>query len=160
MNESSFFRFCIMACIFMIIMNFCISFMGLIDVFNVPAGAFQSINVTGNPNATAEQIAGKTFFTFLVSGENLVQNIVGSLLAIAGLGVIIALCTRTGSWSLLAVYLFGLVFWSSWIFTMQLFGFMNYFSSTIMAALVGLLTLIMIFVFAGASLGIYKGSEG
>ena len=159
MNESSFFRFCIMACVFMIIMNFCISFMGLINVFNVPA-PFQSINVSADPNATAELITGQSFFSFLVTGQNLLGTIAGSILALAGLGLVIALCTRTGSWSLMAVYLFMIVFWASWMSTLQLFNYNGYFSSSVMTALTGLLTLIMIFLFAGASLGIYRGSEG
>ena len=159
MNENSFFRFCIMACIFMILVNFSISFMGLINVFDVPSPP-QTINVTGDPSATAEEIAGQTFFSFLVSGGNILDTIIGSLFALVGLAAIIALCTRTGSWSLLAVYFFSLVFWGSWIFTLRIFEFTGYFSSAVMTALISMVSLVMIFVFAGASIGIYRGSEG
>lgn len=154
MQESGYTKFCMSACIFMIIVSLCMNFVFILNVYgtNVPSP------VSNQTMADVTKVAGGDVLSML--GTNIVGLFTVALLASGGLILVVALAGRTGSWNIVAAYLFGLVFWGSWgtnIAYINSFG--DFFSGEAMAALYLIITVVMVFIFAGATIGILGGSE-
>jgi len=155
MLESSTTKFCMSACIFMILISLSMNVVVILDIF--PTSAPSPILNQSMINST-EKLAGGDIFSFL--GLNIATIFTASFLAVAGLAVVVMYATRTGSFNLVAVYLFGLVFWGSWTANLPMFSYGGYFSDyPALSAIYLLITVVMVFLFAGASIGILGGSE-
>lgn len=155
MQESSFYRFCISACIFMILISLCMNFVILLGVFNTNTPS----PILNQTTANVTKIAGGDFISIIT--DNFVSLLFAEGIGAVSIGVIILLfASKTGSWNVVAAYLFGAVFWISWgnsITFMLNIG--NYFSSAAMMALYLILTVVMTFIFVGAILGLLGGTE-
>lgn len=153
MMENSTTKFCMAACIFMILISLSINLVTAMNIFNTGLPS-PIINQTVK-NVTS--IAGGDILSML--GTNIVGLFTGALFAAGGLILVVALAGRTGSWNIVAVYLFGLVFWGSWGTNLSIFAFGGYFTSTVMSAVLLMITVVMVFIFAGATIGILGGND-
>ena len=154
MQEDSFFKFCISACIFMILISLCLNFVILLNVFptNTPSPIINQ--TTGN----ITKIASGNFVSIIT--DNFLGLLTAEIAGTAAIGALVLLyATRTGSWSVVAAYLFGAVFWVSWGNNIVILGFGNYFGGAAMGALLGIITVVMAFIFVGAIIGILGGKE-
>lgn len=154
MLESSTTKFCMSACIFMIILSLSMNVVTILNVF--PTSIPSPIINQSMGNVT--EIAGGDIFSII--GENIGSLLSASLLGAAGLVLSVMFATRTGSWSIVAVYLFGMIFWGSWIANLPMFSYGGYFSSfPALSAIYLLITIVMVFLFAGAAIGMLSGGE-
>ena len=153
MQENSTYKFCMSACIFMILVSLSMNLVSILNVFgtNTPSPI---INQTTS-NATT--VAGGDILSLL--GTNIIGIFTGGILAVGGLILVVALAGRTGSWNIVAAYLFGLVFWASWLANITVFKQGEFFSSPVMASVYLMITVVMVFIFAGATIGILGGTE-
>jgi len=110
MQEGGFYKFCVSACIFMILVSLSMNFISILNVFgsNMPSPILNQ-SIQANANITA----GGDILSML--GTNLVNLFIEGTLATGGLIIVVALAGRTGSWNIVAAYLFGLIFWASWL---------------------------------------------
>lgn len=76
---------------------------------------------------------------------------------LAGVGSII-LATLIRQTTIIAVYLFGTVFWSCWLHMIGIFNIGGFLTSSAALILIGMITLGMMFIFAGAVIGMLGGS--
>jgi hypothetical protein len=155
MMENSATKFCMAACIFMIILSLSMNIVTIMGVFptDVPSPVINQSTV----NAT-QKLAGGDIFSFL--GLNIATILSTAFLSVAGFALVVAYATRTGSFNLVAVYLFGLVFWGSWFANLSLFNYGGYFNDyPVMQSIYLLITVVMVFIFAGAAIGILGGNE-
>jgi len=141
------------ACIFMILISLSMNLVSILNVFgtNTPSPI---INQTTSDVTT---VAGGDILSLL--GTNIIGIFTGGILAVGGLILVVALAGRTGSWNIVAAYLFGLVFWASWLSNLSLFSYGGFFGSAVMAAIYLMITVVMVFIFAGATIGILGGTE-
>ena len=148
-SSTSFKTFCISASIFIILINLSINLVIGLGIFpsmmTEPVQNTSVSNVTGN----ATQVASGDFFSYLFSLEL-------GLGSIIGLGVSVW-AARSGSWNVAAATIFSVIFWSAWINNL----FIIEYASDLVAVggIYGLLTVPMIFIYAGATIGILGGSE-
>ena len=141
------------ACIFMILISLSMNLVSILNVFgtNTPSPI---INQTTSDVTT---VAGGDILSLL--GTNIIGIFTGGILAAGGLILVVALAGRTGSWNIVAAYLFGLVFWASWLANITVFKQGEFFSSPVMASVYLMITVVMVFIFAGATIGILGGTE-
>ena len=154
MQESSYTKFCMSACIFMIIITLVMNFVFILGVFD----SHTPSPILNQSIEDVTKVAGGDVLSML--GTNIIGLFTGAILASGGLILVVALAGRTGSWNILSAYLFGLVFWGSWgtnIAFINSYG--DFFAAPAMGALYLIITVVMIFIFAGATIGILGGTE-
>lgn len=148
MKANTLFQACVFFCISVILFTLCVSFVNDMGVFPVTVEA--GFNVRGNESQIFSDItnlddkAGG-------SGMGALWNIaIGTSLA-AVAGIVVAWVTH--STNVLSVFLFGGVFWSSYLNSMSILSLNNFLPvGFIVVGTVG-----MFFVFAGAVIGILGG---
>ena len=154
MLESSTTKFCMSACIFMIILSLSMNVVTIMGVFpsSVPSPIInQSIT-------NASKVSGGDIFSII--GTNIGTLLSAGFLGATGLILAVMFATRTGSWSIVSAYLFGMVFWGSWIANLPMFSYGGYFASyPALSAIYLLITVVMVFLFAGAAIGILGGND-
>ena len=153
MREDSFTKFCISACIFMILFSLSMNVVAGLHVF----GEYPTpmINETSD-DATTIDIGGNPFNLESVMGGN-----IGLLLTGAGIGLVLVAtkCLISGSYVLLAAYLFSIIFWGSWGSNVSILLSSGYFSSGTMLSIFGIITGVMVIIFLGAIIGILGGND-
>lgn len=156
MQEGSFYKFCISACIFMVLISLSINFVVALGIF--PSSVPSPILNTSMVNATEQLVGSGDIFSFL--GVNISTIFSAGLLAIAGLAIVVYYAVRTGSFNLIAVYLFGMIFFGSWLSNVSIFNHFGTFDSfPVLWGLYLMITVGMIFIFAGATIGILGGND-
>jgi hypothetical protein len=105
MQEDSFYKLCISACVFMVFVNMAITVVGLLGVFP----AVVPTEVLGNSTNTTNRYFNSGMMGF-ISG-NFGAYLLEGIAALGGLVLMVALGGRTGSWNIVAAYLFGVFFW-------------------------------------------------
>ena len=154
MLENSTTKFCMSACIFMIILSLSMNVVAIMNIF--PTAAPSPVINQSMENVT--KIAGGDIFTII--GDNIGTLLSAGILGAAGLVLAVMFATRTGSWNIVAVYLFGSIFWGSWLANLPMFSYGGYFSSApALSAIYLLITVVMVFLFAGAAIGMLGGNE-
>lgn len=151
-SEDSFYKLCINVCVFMIFVDMAITVVGLLGVF--PA-TIQNNYV--NATETAKKYAGSGLENF-ISG-NFAGLLIGGAATIGGLFIAVGFASRTGSWNVVAALLFGAFFWGSFTSSMSTLSYGGFFDSVSMLALLAMITVGMMFMFAGAIIGLFGGKE-
>ena len=153
MQEGGFYRFCISACIFMILIGMAINVVLMMNIFPTHMESPIVNQTTGNVTT----IAGGDIISLFAG--NVINLIVESFAIAGGFLLALIIAMRTGSWNIVAAYLFGTVFWVSWQGSLRLFAIGGYFDSPVMAAILLMITVVMVFIFAGATIGILGGTD-
>ena len=150
---NTFTSFCIGACIFMIFVGMSIGFIGAM-------GAFPTImtNPFNGENGTkiVENLSGNITGT---SGTIDFASVWGiSTGALIGGAVSLSILTKTTN--MIAVWLFGSFFWSSWASILMMINSFahDFFGSSAGLILVAMISVGMIFMFIGAIIGLLSGS--
>ena len=146
---NTFYQFCVSACVFLLFITMSINFVNMLNVFpSTLEGGF----VTGNTTAsTYENLTATNSTSYMSMGD--IWTIVGVGALIGG----IALAILTQSVTIIGAYLFGLIFWSSYL---NVVGIL-FIGGAITGALVILMSMVtigMVLLFAGAIIGMFTGS--
>ena len=144
---NTFNSFCIAACIFMIFISMSIGFINL-------SGAFPT-NMATNPNTK-----NITNMTNAVAGEPMKFDM-GTIWLVgtgASIGIAVVVGILMKSTNLLGVFLFGSIFWSSWLNIIGVAYTGGFLSNQGGVALLGMITVGMTFMFIGAIIGMLSGS--
>jgi len=123
-----------------------ISFVGAIGIFGTSTDLGH--NLTGNSSSIEEELT-KTAERDTGFSTNLFWSMFLSLEVIAGIGLVIV----TQSASILGAYIFGAVFWTSYINAFSIIGAIGF----IPLGFIVLFTVPMIFLFIGAVIGMLSG---
>jgi hypothetical protein len=142
--------FCIAGCLFMIFVSMAIGFVNL-------SGAFPT-TLSTNPNTG--NITNMTNGGYVGSPSKLDMGTIWLVGMGSSIGAALAIGILMKSTNMLAVSLFGGVFWSSWlnILGVVYVGGFDFMSSPGYIALIGMLTVGMTFMFIGAIIGMLSGS--
>jgi len=143
MKESNtFFQICVNICLCLVILTLSINFVVELNIFPVDMGS--GLTPSDTTNETMENITGR------IGG---VQNIWLMVYTGAGIGgLVIAWITR--STTVLGVYIFGAVFWISYIRCLSILNLGQY----LPVGFIMIGTTAMGFVFIGAIAGMLSGS--
>jgi hypothetical protein len=157
MMENSITKFCISASIFLILISLSMNFVLALGVF--PTEMSSPVIDQSLVNATGEMVGSGDIFSFLGISIASIFSVTVSL-EVVGLAGVVWYAVRTGSFNLVAVYLFGMIFWDSWFGNLTLLGFNNYITDyPVIASLMLMITVVMVFIFAGATIGILGGND-
>jgi len=156
MEERSFFTFCISACIFMIFINLSLIFIASLGVFpfhgntELPGG-------TQNPSDVVGNITGQpsNFLSLFTGGIGGVITILTTL----GFVTVLGFSLYSGNWNMLAVYIFTVVFWGSWTYSLTIFNSGGLFNFVSVSLLITILSVGMFFLFIGSVTGLLQGGE-
>jgi len=152
MAEGSFYRICTQATIFMIILTLSINFVVLSNVFPVPIDS----PVTGtNTSNIAANITGNADIISGFMGGNWATLIITSAGFLLGLAAVLV----TQNWSIVGIYIFGYVFWAAWINCLWIFNLFNMYNYAGVTAMFTIITVVMVFIFIGAVVGMLTGSD-
>ena len=159
MMENSITKFCMAACIFMLLVSLSMNFVVALDI---PAftHATNDPYLTNDSKEIAEQVSPGVIG---LVGGNIWTIITGTLGGATLVGAVILMwyATKTGSWNLVAAYLFGMIFFTSWTANI---GMLNSYggildSFPVVNTLFLMITVVMVFLFAGAAIGILGGND-
>ena len=165
MDNNTYFKFCINACIFIMVVNFCLIFVSSLNVFPVTNPTkIISTGVNSTVDAAGKMLGDTTgdktntnLLISLVKGNFISVLAGGGLFSIGLIGTII-LSRAVGSWNVLAAYVFAVIFWATWGTNIVLLDTGGYLSgSLIMIELI--ITMMFLFIFIGAIIGILKFSS-
>lgn len=146
MQENSVTKFCMSACIFMILISLSLNFVIGLGVF----GTGMPAPGTNQTNSIIENIASGDVIALMLSGT----------VVTAGLLLVVMYAGRTGSWNVVGAYLFGVVFWGSWVANTALFNYGGYLDIyPALSSMMLMITIVMVFIFAGATIGILGGND-
>ena len=146
MNLSSLYHICIFLTIGLMVFTLVINFVGTIGVFgnNNEVGT----DISGN-SSEIEKNFTKSAGQSTGFNTNLLWSLLISIEVIGGIGLAIA----TQSASILGAYIFGAVFWTSYINAMSIISAVGF----IPLGFITLFTVPMIFIFIGAVIGMLSG---
>ena len=155
MQESSFYKFCIGACIFIIFFSLSINFLSIISIFPLDTPGFQG-NYTEGLNKT---VANSNLILGIFTGDTLLFTITGLLVGTGLIGAI-ALAISSKNWNIVSVYIFITVFWGSWISNLGIFTNNSFYDYPAVKALIVIITIGMMVLFIGAIAGLLHLGEG
>ena len=146
MNLGNLYQICIYFTIGLMVFTLSINFVGAMDIFGTnpdlgPSVEGNSSDIEKNFTKTAEKSGGFSI--------DLVWTLIISVEVIGGIGLAIA----TQSTSVLGAYIFGAVFWTSYINAMTIIGAVGF----LPVGFLVLFTVPMIFIFIGAVIGMLSG---
>ena len=156
MLESSTTKFCMSACIFIMLISLSMNLVVGLNVFGTMAPSPLLNGSTTDMTTINSQ--GKTYNLTSILSNNLI-----SILTLSGSTALFVLilinCIRTGSYSILAPVLFTLIFWNSWIINFSFFLSSPYFNNLTMIGIYSILSFVMVFLFLGAVIGMIGGND-
>ena len=146
MNLGNLYQICIFFTVGLMVFTLSINFVGAMDIFGTnpdlgPSVEGNSSEIEKNFTKTAEKSGGFSI--------DLVWTLIISVEVIGGIGLAIA----TQSTSVLGAYIFGAVFWTSYINAMAIIGAVGF----LPVGFLVLFTVPMIFIFIGAVIGMLSG---
>ena len=146
MNLSNLYQICIFFTVGLMVFTLSINFVGAMDIFGTnpdlgPSVEGNSSEIEKNFTKTAEKSGG--------FGIDLIWALIISTEVIGGLG----LAWATQSTSVIGVYIFGAVFWTSYINAMSIISAVGFLPIGFLV----LFTVPMIFIFIGAVIGMLSG---
>lgn len=139
----SFFRFCIYICLCMIALSLVINFVNGLNAFPTKMSGGMSVKDTSN---ALEQLTG------LTGGMESIWLLFTSLGAIGAVALAIAI----GSFIPIAIYIYGTVFWTSFIRASSVLSFGGYIPSD----LILIFSVIIMFVFIASCIGMTTADVG
>ena len=157
MMENTITKFCISASIFMILISLAMNFVIGLNVFDtsLPSPVIDDSMV----NATEQLVGSGDIFGFLGINISTLFSVT-AVIGASGLILVVWYAVRTGSFNLVAVYLFGMIFWGSWFTNLSMLNYNNYMTDyPAVTALLAMITVAMVFIFAGATIGILGGND-
>lgn len=145
----TFFQICVIITLMLVVFTLCVNFVDGLGIFpvNVPAG-FQVGSGTNSSFSNLTDVRDPV--TGLSGGMDALWKV---CLTLSGIGAVV-LGLFFHSTIPLAIYLFGAVFWTSYIRSFSVLSLNNYLPESFI--LIG--TVLMMFVFAGAIIGMFGGS--
>lgn len=152
MREGSMYSFCVSATIFMIIVSLSINFISALGIFGLSPIVSPITNET--TGGVTDQLSNGAL-SDLFSG-NIIGLVVGAIIAVIG-AILLILITQ--SITLVGVYLFGVVFWTAWGNCLWIFNINGIYGYPGVAQLFLIITVAMVFIFAGAVIGLISGGE-
>jgi|WetSurMetagenome_2_1015567.scaffolds.fasta_scaffold462384_2 hypothetical protein len=155
MQENSFYKFCISACLFMIFISLAINLVSLTGAFPVHISGVSG----GNSTDLAKNVTSSTSDVLSIFTGN-ISSLILIGLAGSGLAVAIAAAIKSSNWNIVSVYIFTTVFWGSWGKCLVLFHFGGFYDIPMVAMIVSILTLGMLLCFGGAVIGLLHLGEG
>lgn len=152
MESKDFYSFCIAATMFMLFCNISITVVAMTGVFPIETPAPYE-NATAN-ETIVEQL-GSDFMSFLTG--NWLGFIVEIGLGAVGLGAVIFYAITSGSWNVVAAYLFGVFFWGCYQSNLVFLSYGGWLATPLIAVVVTMLTIGMAIMFGGAVIGLFGG---
>lgn len=149
-------KFCISACIFVIMINLSLNLVMGLNVFGTMAPS-PLLNGSTDNIATIKS-DGKTIDLLSILTGNLITVLIAEVSGALFL-VLVARCYVANDYRILGPALFTLVFWNSWLMNISFFANSGYFNTGAMLSIFGMITIPMIFLFLGAVSGMLGGSE-
>lgn len=155
MQERSFYTFCISACVFIIFISLSLNFVAMMGLFATgSSGSNMNLSeaeesATGQSSAFLELFKGN-IMAAIASGATVFAVLVGA----------VGLAMFSGNWNIVAVTLFGVVFWGSWVSNLSIFSSMSLYNIPLVAFTITILSVGMLIMFIGATIGLLHLGEG
>lgn len=132
----------------------CISFCLMLLAFSLVANFVDGLGIFPHTSSIGTEITTSNALSQLTGLDN--PSMQGIFLGVTGLAFVgvVALCWATKNVVPLGLYLFGVIFWTSWIRMSSVMSYGGY----IPAELLAVFTVGAIFLFVGAIIGMLTGS--
>jgi hypothetical protein len=150
-------KFCISACVFVILINLSMNLVMGLNIFGTMAPS-PFLNATNTSSITTIKSGGKTIDLESILTNNLLSVLTTSVSTALFLALAVR-CYVANDYRILGPALFTLVFWNTWLMNISFFAASGYFSTGVMLIVFGMFTVPMILIFLGAVSGMLTGSE-